>query len=332
MPGPLDGVRVIEVASWMFVPSGGSVLADWGADVIKVEPPTGDPQRGLVTSGLLPAGTVNFMVEQPNRSKRSVAVDLTQPDGVETLMRLVATADVFLTSYLPDVRRRLGIDVDDVRARKPDIVYARGSGQGPNGPDAGKGGYDGASFWARGGIADVLVGMPYYSGIDAQRGRAILYSGSDGSVLRTFDGYDAGGRFGWSVDGLGDVNGNGGEDFLVSAYGERDPGHPRRVVGREVERRAGDVLGLAQTAERMGRERPLEQLGIGLRLARHRGAHVAGTDRVDRDPVRCELRRQRPDDLQHGPLRRVVGDARRRSHERGDGGDDDDASAVTLRP
>ena len=157
MTGPLTGIRVLEVASWMFIPSGGSVLADWGAEVIKVEPPTGDPQRGLVTSGLVPGGDgVNFMLEQPNRSKRSVVIDLSRPDGHEALMRLVETADVFLTSYLPPVRRKLRIDVDDVRARRPDIVYARGSGQGPKGPDADKGGYDGASYWARGGVASVM--------------------------------------------------------------------------------------------------------------------------------------------------------------------------------
>ena len=135
MTTPLAGIRVLEVASWMFVPSGGSVLADWGAEVIKVEPPTGDPQRGLVSSGLLPgAGGVNFMVEQPNRSKRSVTLDLAHPDGLETLLRLVETADVFLTSYLPPVRQKLGIDVEHVRARNRGIVYARGSGQGPKGP------------------------------------------------------------------------------------------------------------------------------------------------------------------------------------------------------
>jgi crotonobetainyl-CoA:carnitine CoA-transferase CaiB-like acyl-CoA transferase len=155
---PLQGIRVVEVASWMFIPSGGSVLADWGAEVIKVEPPTGDPQRGLITSGLVPggAGGVNFMIEQPNRSKKSVAIDLRRPDGLEALMRLVETADVFLTSYLPSVRQKLGIDVEHVRARKPDIVYARGSGQGPKGPDAGKGGYDAASYWARGGVGSVM--------------------------------------------------------------------------------------------------------------------------------------------------------------------------------
>src|SRR5438477_3973921 len=97
----LAGVRVLEVATWTFVPAAGAVLADWGADVIKVEHPvTGDPQRGLVSSGLIPAaGGVNFMVEQPNRGKRSVGIDLAHPRGLELLHRLVATADVFLTNF-----------------------------------------------------------------------------------------------------------------------------------------------------------------------------------------------------------------------------------------
>jgi crotonobetainyl-CoA:carnitine CoA-transferase CaiB-like acyl-CoA transferase len=159
VPGPLDGIRVIEAASWMFVPSGGSVLVDWGADVVKVEHPVmGDPQRGLVTSGLLPGGPggVNFMVEQPNRGKRSVALDLAHPDGREALLRLVGTADVFLTNYLPAVRRKLGIETEDLRARNPAIIVARGSGAGPRGPEAHKGGYDGASFWARGGVGATM--------------------------------------------------------------------------------------------------------------------------------------------------------------------------------
>jgi crotonobetainyl-CoA:carnitine CoA-transferase CaiB-like acyl-CoA transferase len=159
MPGPLDGIRVIEVASWMFIPSGGSVLVDWGADVIKVEHPvTGDPQRGLITSGLVPfgAGGVNFMIEQPNRGKRSVALDLAHPDGREALLRLVETADVFLTNFMPPVRRKLRIDTEDLRARNPNIIVARGSGAGPKGPEAEKGGYDGASFWARGGLGAVM--------------------------------------------------------------------------------------------------------------------------------------------------------------------------------
>jgi crotonobetainyl-CoA:carnitine CoA-transferase CaiB-like acyl-CoA transferase len=159
--GPLEGIRVVEVASWMFIPSGGSVLVDWGADVIKVEPMTGDPQRGLITSGLLPggAGGVNFMVEQPHRGKRSIGLDLAHPDGREALMKLVETADVFLTNYLPQIRRKLRIDVDDIRARNPNIIVARGSGTGPKGADSERGGYDGATFWARGGMGMTLPGV-----------------------------------------------------------------------------------------------------------------------------------------------------------------------------
>ncbi|MDW3219689.1 MAG: CoA transferase [Acidimicrobiales bacterium] len=159
MTKPLEGIRVVELASWMFVPSAGSVLADWGADVLKVEPPNGgDPQRGLITSGLVPGGPggVNFMIEQPNRSKRSLAINLTNDDGREVFLKLIETADVFLTNYLPDVREKLGVDTDDIRARNANIIIARGSGQGPLGPDAPKGGYDGASFWARGGMGAVF--------------------------------------------------------------------------------------------------------------------------------------------------------------------------------
>ncbi len=155
MTGPLDGIRIIEVASWMFIPSAGSVLADWGAEVIKVEPAVGgDPQRGLMTSGLIPGGAagVNFMIEQPNRGKQSIGIDLRHPDGRMALLKLCESADVFLTNYLPHVRQRLSIDIDHVRGANPNIIYARGSGQGTKGPDAGKGGYDGASFWARGGV------------------------------------------------------------------------------------------------------------------------------------------------------------------------------------
>lgn len=159
MPRPLDGVRVIELSSWMFIPTAGAVLVDWGADVVKVEPTAGgDPQRGLTTSGLVPGGPdgVNFMMEQPNRGKRSVAIDLSKPDGREAFLTLVESADVLLTNYMPAVRRKLGIDVDDVRARNPRIIVAKGTGQGPKGPDAEKGGYDGASFWARSGMASIL--------------------------------------------------------------------------------------------------------------------------------------------------------------------------------
>jgi crotonobetainyl-CoA:carnitine CoA-transferase CaiB-like acyl-CoA transferase len=159
MSQTMRGIRVVEVAQWWFVPSAGAVLADWGADVIKIEhPATGDPQRGLVTSGFFPdTGGVNFMMEQSNRGKRSVGLDLGHPQGRELLMKLVETADVFLTNFLTPARTRLGIDVDDVRAVNPRIIYAIGHGQGRRGPDADKGGYDAASFWSRGAIAHALT-------------------------------------------------------------------------------------------------------------------------------------------------------------------------------
>jgi crotonobetainyl-CoA:carnitine CoA-transferase CaiB-like acyl-CoA transferase len=155
----LKGIRVLEVAQWWFVPAAGAVLADWGAEVIKVEhPETGDPMRGLITSGLIPgAGKVNFMVEQPNRGKRGIGIDLGKPEGLEVLYRLVETSDVFLTSFLPAARRRLKIDAEDIRKVNPRIIYARGHGQGARGPDAERGGYDAASFWCRGSICDALT-------------------------------------------------------------------------------------------------------------------------------------------------------------------------------
>jgi crotonobetainyl-CoA:carnitine CoA-transferase CaiB-like acyl-CoA transferase len=160
MADALAGFRVLEVAAWTFVPAAGAVMADWGADVIKVEHPVGgDPQRGLIAMGLVPGGpgAVNYIIEQPNRGKRSIGLDISTDDGRALLYRIVETADVFLTSFLPDTLARLKIDVDSIRAVNPDIVYARGTGQGPHGPDRGKGGYDGATYWARGGVANALT-------------------------------------------------------------------------------------------------------------------------------------------------------------------------------
>lgn len=151
----LRGVRVIEVAEWFFMPSCGAVLADWGADVVKIEHPTrGDPLRGLLTSGMLPGGTgVNYMVEHANRGKRSVALDLATDGGREALYRLVANADVYVTSFLPAARQRLRIDVEHLQAINPRLIYAKGHGQGQSGPDRERAGFDAASFWSRGGIA-----------------------------------------------------------------------------------------------------------------------------------------------------------------------------------
>ncbi|MGH7805914.1 MAG: CoA transferase, partial [Candidatus Binatia bacterium] len=126
----MKGVRVLEVAQFWFVPSAAAVLADWGADVVKIEHPIrGDGQRGLASSGVsVAAGGVDFLVQQPNRGKRSVGLDVASEEGRELLLRLAETSDVFLTNFLPEARRRLRIDVDDVRARNPRIIYVRGHG------------------------------------------------------------------------------------------------------------------------------------------------------------------------------------------------------------
>jgi crotonobetainyl-CoA:carnitine CoA-transferase CaiB-like acyl-CoA transferase len=155
----LTGIRVVELAAWTFVPAAGAVLADWGADVIKVEhPETGDPQRGLISSGLVPgAGGVNHFIELPNRGKRSIGLDTSTPEGLELLMKLIETADVFLTNLLPDSRQRMGVDVEQVRARNPRIIYARGHGYGTKGDLANQGGFDAAAYWARGGIANAYA-------------------------------------------------------------------------------------------------------------------------------------------------------------------------------
>ena len=130
---PLDGIRVLEVAMYGFVPSAGAVLAEWGADVIKVEHAvTGDPQRGLRQTGLLRVeGDPNPNIEHANRGKRSIGLDMSTPEGKEVLYELARRSDVFLTSFLPGHRKKFGIDVDDIRAVNPKIIYARGSALGP---------------------------------------------------------------------------------------------------------------------------------------------------------------------------------------------------------
>jgi crotonobetainyl-CoA:carnitine CoA-transferase CaiB-like acyl-CoA transferase len=159
MEGPLSGIRVLEVAQWWFVPASAAVLSDWGADVIKIEHPVrGDAQRGLAAVGFKSSeGNVDFMMQQSNRGKRSVGLDVANPAGLALLYKLAEQCDVFLTNFLPDARQRLKIDVGDIRAVNPKIIYVRGSGQGPKGPDAGKGGYDATAFWSRGGIAQALT-------------------------------------------------------------------------------------------------------------------------------------------------------------------------------
>ena len=155
MTAILNGVRILEVAEHTFVPAASAALADLGAEVIKIEHvERGDAMRGLASSGIaVMGGDVHALLEHSNRGKKSLALDLTQPDGLDILHKLIATSDVFLTNKLPSVRKKLHIDLDEVRAHNPDIIYARGTGQGERGPDADKGSYDSLAFWARPGVA-----------------------------------------------------------------------------------------------------------------------------------------------------------------------------------
>lgn len=161
MRKPLNGVRVLEVAQFTYVPSAGAVLADWGAEVIKIEHPvTGDAQRGLVkvlgAAASKPGSSFAPIMEAPNRGKRSVGLALDIADGRPIFDELIRRSDVFLTNYLPSARTKLQIDVDDVRRVNPDIIYVAGSGFGMNGPDRDAGAYDATAYWARGGSADGL--------------------------------------------------------------------------------------------------------------------------------------------------------------------------------
>src|SRR5215470_17805531 len=133
------GVRVIELAQFVFVPVAGALLADWGADVIKIEHPvTGDGYRGLVTQGIIQtsADGLNHSMEMANRGKRGVGLDVNTPDGREVLLKLVARADVFLTNFRPSALERMDLGVEALRAANPKIIYARGHGFGVRGPDA----------------------------------------------------------------------------------------------------------------------------------------------------------------------------------------------------
>jgi crotonobetainyl-CoA:carnitine CoA-transferase CaiB-like acyl-CoA transferase len=144
---------------WAFVPSAGAILSDWGAQITKVEPMAGDPIRGLNYAGLVPGEPDGFtmMWEIFNRGKRSVAMDLNAEGAADLFYKLLEDADVFMVSLLPAARRKLKVDIDDIRSRFPNIIYAVGSGQGAHGEDAEKGGYDSISFWSRSGISSAVT-------------------------------------------------------------------------------------------------------------------------------------------------------------------------------
>ncbi len=154
MSGPLAGVQVVELGVWVAGPSAAGILADWGADVVKVEPLTGDPFRGL--GAMFGVGAMPPPFELDNRGKRSLAVDLASDAGREIAHALVARADVFVTNTRPGGVQRLGLDYDSLRAANPRLVYAHVSAYGLGHEDANRAAFDVGAYWARGGVASIL--------------------------------------------------------------------------------------------------------------------------------------------------------------------------------
>jgi crotonobetainyl-CoA:carnitine CoA-transferase CaiB-like acyl-CoA transferase len=163
--GPLDGVKVVEIGLWLAGPACGAILADWGADVVKIEPLDGDPFRGYAH---MFGGDANPPFELDNRGKRSIAVDLRVPDGLGIALDLLADADVLVTNYRPGGLDRLGLDWESVHAHNPRLVYLSLTGYGLGGPERDRAAYDMGAFWARAGVAASLTldgqPLPYQRG------------------------------------------------------------------------------------------------------------------------------------------------------------------------
>ena len=145
MSGPLEGTRVIDLGTFVVGPSAAAILADWGADVVKVEPPDGDPNRAWTTDR-------NPTFELDNRGKRSITLNLRVSSAVDVLLDLLTDADVLVTNLRPGVLETLGLDYGALAVRYPRLVYAAITGYGSEGPDRDRAAYDGGAFWARAGV------------------------------------------------------------------------------------------------------------------------------------------------------------------------------------
>jgi crotonobetainyl-CoA:carnitine CoA-transferase CaiB-like acyl-CoA transferase len=168
MAGPMDGIKVVELGVWVAGPSCAAMLCDWGADVIKIEPPTGDPFRGLFASALGAAIPVNPPFEIDNRGKRSVCLNMENDEGRAIVQRLVQECDVFVSNMRPRVLEQFGIGYEQVREKNPRIIYCQVTGQGPDTPDANRAAYDVGGFWSRAGVGASLT--PEDAPIPQQRG------------------------------------------------------------------------------------------------------------------------------------------------------------------
>ncbi|HEY7053237.1 MAG TPA: CoA transferase [Mycobacterium sp.] len=155
MAGPLEGIKVVELGVWVAGPAAGGIMADWGADVVKIEPPSGDPAR--MFGRMLGSDFGNPPFEMDNRGKRSIMLDLTSADNRATALGLASEADVFVTNVRLAALRRFGLDFETLGAANPRLVYGLITGYGETGPDAGRAAYDVAAFWSRAGVAHLLT-------------------------------------------------------------------------------------------------------------------------------------------------------------------------------
>ncbi|HWO93394.1 MAG TPA: CoA transferase [Dehalococcoidia bacterium] len=155
MPGPMEGVKVVEFGVWVAAPSAAALLADWGADVIKIEPPEGDPFRGLM-AGLSDSGS-NPPFELDNRGKRSVALNLRTVEARAIAYQILAEADVFITNARPAALVRSGLDFPTLSERFPRLIYAQLTGYGADSDERDRAAFDVGAFWARAGIAALLT-------------------------------------------------------------------------------------------------------------------------------------------------------------------------------
>jgi crotonobetainyl-CoA:carnitine CoA-transferase CaiB-like acyl-CoA transferase len=168
MPGPLEGIRVVEIGFWVAGPSAAAILCDWGADVIKIEPPNGDPLRGWVASMTGWAIPSNSPFELDNRGKRSIALNLESEEGRTIARSLIDKADVFVTNVRPKVLETSGLTYERLRETNRGLVYCQITGYGPDGPNRDRAAYDIGAFWARGGVAAGLT--PKGAELPHQRG------------------------------------------------------------------------------------------------------------------------------------------------------------------
>ena len=152
----LEGLKVVELATYIAAPGAGGIMADWGAEVVKIEPPRGDPMRQFFET-LGAEQDNNPIFELDNRGKRGVVLDVAKPAAREAALKLVRGADVFLTNVRPQALKRAGLDWDTLKAENPRLIYCSLTGYGLQGPDADKPGMDVASFWSRSGVGAITA-------------------------------------------------------------------------------------------------------------------------------------------------------------------------------